>query len=52
MNPPRRPRLQAWSSSVGSISTRASTNPGMVFDGNSSRTPRSTTWRITGLGDQ
>ena len=48
MKPPRRPSEQAWSSSVGSSATSASVKPGSLFDGYSSRTPRSTSRRMTG----
>ena len=48
MKPPRRPSEQAWSSSVGSSAMSASVKFGILFDGYSSRTPRSTSIRTTG----
>ena len=52
MNPPRRFSEQAWSSSDGIHATSPSTNPGIDFDGNCSRTPRSTSIFTTGWRDQ
>ena len=45
-NPPRRPSEHECSAMPGSISSRPSTKPGIVFDGQSSSAPRSTSSRI------